>query len=106
MADTRRNFHLFLKGKQLYSALYGVYTKVLHVLTAVFKDSAAKGETAKATITAPLSIEEFCNQRRQKQKPAHDANKRAKKSTTATTGVNDLQLQSKSEVPTRTSLPQ
>jgi hypothetical protein len=29
---------------------------VLHYITAVFKDSAIKGETAKTTITAPLSM--------------------------------------------------
>jgi hypothetical protein len=51
MADTRRNGHQLLKGKQLYSALYGVYTKVLHDLRAVLKESAAKGEKTKTTIT-------------------------------------------------------
>jgi hypothetical protein len=54
MAETRRNLH-----QLLYSALCGVYTEVLHDLTAVLKESAAKGETAKTTITARLSIEEF-----------------------------------------------
>jgi hypothetical protein len=44
MADTRRNPHQLLKGKQLYSAQYGVYTEVPHDLMAVLKDSAAKGE--------------------------------------------------------------
>jgi hypothetical protein len=57
MADTRRNVYQLLKGKQLYSALYGVYTEVLQVLTTVLKESAAKGETAKTTITALPSIE-------------------------------------------------
>jgi hypothetical protein len=42
MADTRRNLHQRLEGKQLYSALYGVYTEMLHDLTAVIKESAAK----------------------------------------------------------------
>jgi hypothetical protein len=59
MAETRRNLHQFLKGKQLYSALYGVYMEVLHDLTAVLKDSAAKGETAKTIITEPPSNEDF-----------------------------------------------
>jgi hypothetical protein len=43
MAETRWNVHQFLKGKQLYSTLYGVYTEVLHDLTAVLKGGAAKG---------------------------------------------------------------
>jgi hypothetical protein len=74
MADTRRNLHQLLKGKQLYSStLYGVYTEVLHDLTA-----AAKGETGKTTITAHLSIKEFHEQRRQKQKPTYNTDKRAK----------------------------
>jgi hypothetical protein len=56
--ETRRNLHQLLKGKQLYSALYAVYTEVLHDLTAFLKESTAKEETAKNTITEPLS-EEF-----------------------------------------------
>jgi hypothetical protein len=47
MVETRRNIHQFLKGKELYRALYGVYTEMLQDLTAVLKESAAKGETAK-----------------------------------------------------------
>jgi hypothetical protein len=50
MADTKRNLHQLLKGKQLYSALYGVYIEVLHNLMAVLKEGAAKGETAKTRI--------------------------------------------------------
>jgi hypothetical protein len=92
MADTRRTLHQLLKGKQLYSSLCGVCTEVLHDLTAVLKKSAARGETAKITITAPPSTEEFCEQRRRK---------RVNNPTTFTTTDNDLQLQSKSEVPTR-----
>jgi hypothetical protein len=83
--------------KQLYRALCGVYTEVLHDLTAVLKESAAKGETAKTTITAPPSIEEFREQRR----PTDDADKRAKTLITSTAGVNDPQLRSNPEVPTR-----
>jgi hypothetical protein len=64
IADTKRTLHQLLIGKQLYSALYGVYIEVLHNSTAVLKDSAAKGETDKITITAPPSTEEFCEQRR------------------------------------------
>jgi hypothetical protein len=102
MSDTRRNLHRLLKGKQLYSALYGVYTKALHDLTAVLKQSAAIGETAKTTITTPPSIEEVREQRRRKRKPTDDADKRVMKPTTSTTRVNPPpRLQSKPEVPTR-----
>jgi hypothetical protein len=90
MASTRSNLHQFLKGKQLYRALYEVYTEVLHDVTAVLKEGAAKGETAHTTITAPPSIEEFREQRRRKQKPTHDADKRATKHTTSTTGYTEL----------------
>jgi hypothetical protein len=100
MADTSRNLHQLLKGKQQYSALYGVYTEVLYDLTAVLKESAAEGETAKTTITAPPSIEDFREQRRRKRKPT-DTNQRSKKPTTSTTKVNDPKLQSKPEAPTR-----
>jgi hypothetical protein len=65
MADTRRNLHQLLKGKQLYSALYGVYVEVLHDLTSVLKESTAEEKTAKTTITAPPSNEKFHEQRRQ-----------------------------------------
>jgi hypothetical protein len=77
-----------------------VYTEVLYGLTAVLKQSAAKGETTKTTITAPPSIDEFSEKRR-KRKPTDDANERAKKPTTFTTEVSDSQFQSKPEVPTR-----
>jgi hypothetical protein len=101
MMDTRRNLHQFLKGQQLYSALYDVYTEVLHDLTAVLKESDAKGETVKTTIIAPPSIKEFHEQRSRKRKPTNNADKGAKKPTISTTGINDPQLQSKSEVPAR-----
>jgi hypothetical protein len=101
MEDTRRSLHQLLEGKQLYSALYGMYAQVLHDLTAVLKESAAKGEIAKTSITAPPSTEKICEQRRRKRKPTDDADKRAKKPTTSTTGVNDPQFQSKPEVPSR-----
>jgi hypothetical protein len=76
--DTRRNLHQFLKGKQLYSALHGVYTEVLHDLTAVLKESVAKGETDKTTITAPPTIEEFRERRRPKLKPIIDPQMQSK----------------------------
>jgi hypothetical protein len=56
MADIRRNIYQLLKGKRLYSALYGVHTEVLHDLTEVLKESAAKKKAAKTKIThIPLS---------------------------------------------------
>jgi hypothetical protein len=80
----------FRKGKQLYSALYGVHTEVLHDLTAVLNESAAESGTVKTSITAPPSIEEFREQRRRKRKPTDNADKRAKKPTTSTKGVSDV----------------
>jgi hypothetical protein len=59
MADTMRNLHQLLKEKQLYNALYGMYTEVLHDLTAVLKEIAANREAAKITITEPPSNDEF-----------------------------------------------
>jgi hypothetical protein len=76
MARTRRNLQQLLKGKQLYSTLYGVYTEVLHDVTAVLEESAAEGETTKTTITAPSSIEEFRERNRRKRKPTDDADKK------------------------------
>jgi hypothetical protein len=101
MAETRRNVDQLLKGKQLYSVTYSVYTEALHDLTAALKESAAKRESAKTTITATSSTEEFREQRRRKRKSTDDADKRAKKPTTSTTGVSDTQLRSKPKVPTR-----
>jgi hypothetical protein len=101
MAVTRRNLNQLLKGVKLYSALYGMYTQVLEVLRAVLRENATNGETAKTTITAPPSIEEFHEQRRRKLKSTDDSDERAKKPTASTTEVNDPQLQSKPEVRTR-----
>jgi hypothetical protein len=64
MADARKNFHHLLKGKQLYSTPYGVYTDVLHNFTAALKDSATKGETANTSINASPSTVEFSEHRR------------------------------------------
>jgi hypothetical protein len=83
MADTRMNLHQLLKAKQLYSALHGVHTEALHDLAAVLKEGATNGETAKTTITAPPSIEEFREQIRRKRQSTDEANKRAKKPTTS-----------------------
>jgi hypothetical protein len=101
MAVARRNLHQLLKGLQIYSALHGTYTEVLHDLTAVSRESAANGETAKTTITAPPSIAEFRERRRRKLESTDDSNQGAKKPTASTTGVNDPQFHSKPEVPTR-----
>lgn len=59
MGDTRGNLLQVLKGKQLYSALYGVYREVLHELIAALKEIVAKVKTAKTTITALPHIEKF-----------------------------------------------
>jgi hypothetical protein len=91
MAETARNPNELLKGKQVYSSLYGVYTEALHDMPAVLKGSAAIEETAKTAITAPPSIEEFREQRRQKRKLK---DKRAKNPTTSITGVNNPQFRS------------
>jgi hypothetical protein len=104
MSETRSNLHQFLKGKQLYSALYGVYTEVVHDLSAVLKQRAEKGETAKITNTEPPSDKEFRDGRRRKQKPLGDADERTKEPATSATGVNYTQLQSKDEVPPLNSL--
>jgi hypothetical protein len=93
VANTRRNLHQLLKGKQMHSVLYRVYTEVLHDLTAVLKEGAAKGETAKTIITAPPSIKEFHEQRRRKQKHTDDVDKGVKGPTTSAKGVNNPQLQ-------------
>jgi hypothetical protein len=37
--DTREDYCKVLKGKTLFSALYGTYTVILHVLKKVLKDS-------------------------------------------------------------------
>jgi hypothetical protein len=66
MTNTRRNIHQLLKRKQLYSALYAVYTVMLHDLMTVLRESAATRETAKITISVPPLIEEFREQRRLK----------------------------------------
>jgi hypothetical protein len=63
-ADTKRNLHQLLKGKQLYSVLYGVYTEVLYDLTAVLEESTTEEETAETTFTGPPSIEKLREQRR------------------------------------------
>jgi hypothetical protein len=87
--------------RELYGALYGAYTEVLHDLTAVLRGSAANEETAKTTITAPPSIEEFRERRRRKLKSTDDSDERSGKRTVSTAGMNDPQLRSKPEVPTR-----
>jgi hypothetical protein len=99
MEVTKSNLHKLLKGEELYSALYGMYTQVLHDLKAVVKESSSQGETAKTTITAPPSIEEFPKQERRKRKSTDDADKRIKKPATSTTGVNNPQLRPKDEAP-------
>jgi hypothetical protein len=104
-AGTTSNLQQLLKGKQLYSALHGIYIQVLHDLKAVVKESSSQGETTSTTITAPPSIEEFPEQERRKRKCTDDADKRIKKLATSTTGVNNPQLRPKDEPPTRNFAP-
>lgn len=59
LAEIKGNLHQLLKRKQLCSAVNGVYTEVLHDLKTVLKESVAKRETAKSTITEHSSNEEF-----------------------------------------------
>jgi hypothetical protein len=99
MAET--NVDQLLKGKELYSVRYGVYTEVLHSLMAALKEGAVKGETAKTTITETSSIEEFREQRRRKQKPTDEVDKRAKKPTISTMGVSEPQLRLNGKICTR-----
>jgi hypothetical protein len=73
---------------------------MLHDLTGVLEESVAKMETAKATISTHPSAEGFLEQIRRKCKPADDAVKRTKMSTTFTMVLNDPQLRSKSKFPT------
>jgi membrane carboxypeptidase/penicillin-binding protein len=50
MAEIRKKLCQLLKGRQLYSDLYDVYTEVLHDLTAVLKKSVVKGKAANTTL--------------------------------------------------------
>jgi hypothetical protein len=61
-AETVRNLHGFLKGKPLYSALYGVYAEVMQDLKSVLKESTDKGQTV--TQAKEPENEEFCEQQR------------------------------------------
>jgi hypothetical protein len=89
MAETRRNLHQLVKGKQLYKALYGACAEVLHDLTPVIKDSATKRETAKPTSTETPPNEKFPERRRRKRKLSDDADKITKKPATSATEAND-----------------
>jgi hypothetical protein len=105
MAEIRRSLHQLLQGKQLYSSMYGVYTEALHDLAAVTTETAAKGETAKTTIPAQPSIEEF----RAKKRKAKNYRRRRQNSQEAYSinhgSRRPAQLRSKPEVPPGTSPP-
>jgi hypothetical protein len=105
MEVTKSNLHKLLKGEELYSALYGMYTQVLYDLMTVVKESSSQKETANTTITAPPSIEEFPKQERRKRKSTDDTDKRIQNPATSTTGVNNPQLRPKDEAPTRNFAP-
>jgi hypothetical protein len=101
MAETNRKLHQLLKGNQL----NGVYKEVLHELTAVLKGSAVQGETAKTTITALLSIEEFREQRRPKRTPKDETGKRVKQLTASTLGGGTFNCGRNMKFPPGISLP-
>jgi hypothetical protein len=68
---------------------YGVYTEALHDLTAALKESAAKGERPKTSITARPSYEEFREHGRRELELSDDTDKRTKEPATFVTGVSD-----------------
>jgi hypothetical protein len=73
-----------------------IYTEVLNSLKAFLEESAAKGKKT-STITAPLSIEEFHEKRRQMRKPTNNNERKSQESY----NVNNIQLQLKPQVPTQ-----
>jgi hypothetical protein len=97
-AETRRNLRQILQGKQLYSALHGVYSEVLADLKIVLQQSASKVEDNQTN--EPGAQEDFREQRRRKRKPS-DGKVSAKKVATTTDGVNDLHIRPQAEVTTR-----
>jgi hypothetical protein len=103
MMETMRNLHQLLKGKHLYSALYGVYTEMLPDLTAVLKASSAKGETAKTTINESPSKREIPRTEKMKVEAFKQCQQKNKKPATFTVGVNEPQMQMKGAVPPGTS---
>jgi hypothetical protein len=59
-AETSRNLHGFLKGKPLYSALYGVYAKVLQDLKTVPRLATAAGCASPTFLSRALLIDGTC----------------------------------------------
>jgi hypothetical protein len=90
-AEISRNLHSVLKGKALFSALYGVYAEVLQDLKSVA--STAKGQPTQE------NEEEFREQRRRKRNPSDEAAKDPK--TNPTAGIQAPRVRSQQDVPTR-----
>jgi hypothetical protein len=102
--ETKKNLHHLLQGKQLYSALNGVYTEVLHELKGVLQSSVAPRE-AENTASVPVpeitpSNEEFREQRRRKRNSSDGQATKPKKPSAPSTSAHDPRLR-RQEVPTR-----
>jgi hypothetical protein len=98
-AETSRNLHGFLKGKPLYSALYGVYVEVLQDLKAVvLQESTGTGNTESQT--KEKDNIEFREQRRRSGNPSDEATKKIKISI-PTAGIKDPRLRQQHTVTTR-----
>jgi hypothetical protein len=86
----------------LYSALYGVYTEVLHELKGVLQGSVARREAANPNPDPEeTSTEEFREQRRRKRNFSDGQASKAKKPSAPATSVNDPRLRRQHELPTR-----
>jgi hypothetical protein len=86
----------------LYSALFGVYTEVLHELKGVLQGNVTTREAANYTNQPePATNDEFREQRRRKRNSSDGQVKTAKKAHPPTTSANDPRLRRQQEVPTR-----
>jgi hypothetical protein len=77
--ENRANLCKFLDGKQLFSALYGMYTVTLNELKVVFKVSAQAGQTDEVESTARDGLHEV---KRCKRYISIDTSQKTKRSTT------------------------
>jgi hypothetical protein len=89
----RESYCNVLKGKQLFSALYGLYTTTLNELKSVLQTSAQVPRQGVATSEAPPAEAEkmndgFTEQRGRKRNPSEEETRvNSKKCTTSTTSV-------------------
>jgi hypothetical protein len=80
--ENRANFSKVLKGKALFSALYGIYTATLNELKAVLKLSAWTGQSGavnKTSLDSTAQDDDFREIKRRKRRISHDASQTAKK---------------------------